>query len=144
MSEPGSMCPPPPPPPPPEEEGVSSLSRSPSPKEPEVLEEPTVKPSEVLQREDAGWWDLVECYPLLKQKERLHAVVSFNPSVTQQIHRADCYVISSCLLFIYSFICLSVYSFVNSFTRSPTYCYYFFRYHLSGGIYIYLPETNHV
>jgi hypothetical protein len=74
------MCPPPPPPPPPEDESVSSPSRSPSPspspspKEPEILEEPTVKPSEVVQREDAGRWDLVECYPLLKQKEYLHAV----------------------------------------------------------------------
>lgn len=78
MSEPGPMCPPPPPPPPPEEEGVSSPSRSPSPKNTEVLEESTVKPSEVAQREDAGGWDLVECYPLLSQIERLHAVDSLN------------------------------------------------------------------
>lgn len=52
VSEPGPMCPPPPPPPPPEEECVSSPSRSPSPKEPEVLLELAVKPSEVVQRED--------------------------------------------------------------------------------------------
>lgn len=65
VSEPGFMCPPPPPPPPPEEEGVSSPSRSPSPPEPEVLEEPSVKLSEVVQSEDTGWWDLVECCPLL-------------------------------------------------------------------------------
>lgn len=52
VSEPGFMCPPPPPPPPPEEEGVSSPSRSPSPPEPEVLEEPSVKLSEVVQSED--------------------------------------------------------------------------------------------
>lgn len=78
MSEPGPMCPPPPPPPPPEEEGVSSPSRSPSPKDTDVLEDPTVKPSEVVQREDAGGWDLVECYPLLSQTERLHAVDSLN------------------------------------------------------------------
>jgi hypothetical protein len=69
VSEPGPMCPPPPPPPPPEEERVFSPSRSPSPKDTEVLEEPTVKPSEVVQREDAGGWDLVES---------LHAVISLN------------------------------------------------------------------
>jgi hypothetical protein len=97
------MCPPPPPPLPPEEEGVSSPCRSPSPKEPEVLEEPTVKPSEVVQLEDTGGWDLVECYPLQKQKERFHAAVSLSLTVTQQIHRADCHVISSCVLFIYYF-----------------------------------------
>lgn len=78
MSEPGPMCPPPPPPPPPEEEGVSSTSRSPSPKDAEVLEEPTVKPSEVVQREDAGGWDPVECFPLLSQTQLLHAVVTLN------------------------------------------------------------------
>jgi len=43
-----------------------------------VLEEPTFKPSEVVQHEDAGGWDLVECYPLLWQTERLHAVVFLN------------------------------------------------------------------
>ena len=79
------MCPPPPPPPPPEEESVSSPSRSPSPKEPEVLLELAVKPSEVVQREDTGGWDLVECYPLLQQKERLHAVVS----LTYLLHGAE-------------------------------------------------------
>jgi hypothetical protein len=78
VSEPGPMCPPPPPPPPPEEEGVSSPSRSSSPKDTEVLEEPTVKPSEVVQREDAGGCNLVECYPLLMQTERLDAVISLN------------------------------------------------------------------
>jgi hypothetical protein len=62
---------------------------------------------------------------------------------TQQIPRAD-HVISSCILFIYSLICVSIYSFVNSLTRSPTYYYYYyFRYHFYGGIYNYISETNH-
>jgi len=49
-------------------------------------------------------------------------------TATQQIHRDDFHVISSCILFIYSFICLSIYSFVNSLTRSPTYYYYYYYY----------------
>ncbi|PSN51771.1 hypothetical protein C0J52_05256 [Blattella germanica] len=60
VSEPGAMCPPPPPPPPPAEECSSTppspnhRSRSPSPSSTstalEVVEEPTLKPSEVVQR----------------------------------------------------------------------------------------------
>jgi len=60
-------------------------------------------------------------------------------AATQQIHRADFHVISSCIyLFSYFFICVSVYSFVNSLIRPPTYYYYYyyyyyyFRYHLCG------------
>jgi len=60
------MCPPPPPPPPPAEEGASSPPRSPSPPALEVVEEPTVKPSEVVQSEEAGGWNLLQslCQPL--------------------------------------------------------------------------------
>ena len=64
MSEPGAMCPPPPPPPPPAEECSSTppspnhRSRSPSPSSTstalEVVEEPTLKPSEVVQRGGSG------------------------------------------------------------------------------------------
>jgi hypothetical protein len=47
-------------------------------------------------------------------------------TATQQIHRADFHVISSCILFIYSFICLFIPLLIHSHGHPHYYYYYYF------------------